>query len=604
MRFHAVVLPLIAAAARDSQAVSPVAKVVELLQAMEGKLKAEGEAEADLYEKFVQYSLKEQSDTRATIKESTQTVNDCEAYISDQKAFREKLSAETADVIAEIASLEKELTDATDVRKAERSKFEKEDKERAIALRQLGLAIDTLEKQPKTFLQQNMLDKLKESALVTERSTEVSLLLARAGSKDQILEMLRNLEDSTSKDRDDGMTSEQEAQQAFEKLEQSLKTQLESANELKADKEREISASEEQSAQKQQEMDTSNKVLSEAKKYKSDLLVEFKSKTAEHKEAMALRSDELTAIQEAVAILTSARAMAVFNSDLQVAVPVVSKVSLPDPAGPAVSLVQVEASFGVAGPFSKVKTMVQDMIGKLEKEAAEAADHHNFCTEEMAKTKKSLEKKGSEVTKLSGRLEARQASIAEMTSRKAEITEELSNLKTALSEATLLRQEEKANSAKMTSEYGDAVKIIESAMNVLNEVFAEKATAGNTIIGILEVAQSDFSKLLAEATAQEAAAAADYKKMSSEAKVREAALGTEMKGVTRMTLETQSDEQHLTRELDSVSKEVEAVQSYLEQLKPQCTTKTPSHEERAARREKEIDGLQNALGALSGEAIA
>jgi len=601
MRFPAVVLPLLAAATNDS--VSPVAKVVELLQAMEGKLKAEGEAEADLYEKFVQFSLAEQSDTRATIKESKQTVSDCEAFISDQKAFQEKLSAETADVIAEIASLEKELTDATDVRKAERAKFEKEDKDRAIALRQLGLAIDTLEKQPKSFLQQNMLDKLKESALVTERNTEVSLLLARAGSKDEILELLRNLEDSTSKDRDDGMEAEQKAQQAFEKLEQGLKTQLESSNELKADKEREISASEEASAAKKSEMNTAVKVLGESKKYLSDLKAEFSSKTAEHKEAMALRSDELTAIQEAVAILTSARAMAVFNSDLQVSSTTVSKYALPDPT-PPVSLVQVEAYTGFGGPFDKVKTMVQDMITKLEKEAAEAADHHNFCTDEMGKTKKSLEKKGAEVNKLSGRLEARQASIAEMTQRKSEITEELSNLKQAVSDATLLRQEEKANSVKMISEYGDAVKIIDSAMNVLKEVFAEKATQGNTIIGILEVAQSDFSKLLAEAKAQEAAAAADYKKMSSEAKVREAALGTEMEGVTRMTLETQSDEQHLTRELDSVQKEVEAVESYWEQLKPQCEVKVPSHEERAARREKEIDGLQNALGALSGDTIA
>merc|ERR1719487_49462 len=327
MRFHAVVLPLIAAT-RD--AVSPVAKVVELLQAMEIKLKAEGETEAALYEKFLNWSMKEMSDTKATIKESKQTVSDCEAYISDQKAFREKLSAEMSDVIAEIASLEKELTDATDVRKSERAKFEKEDKERAIALRQLGLAIDTLEKQPKSFLQQNMLDKLKESALVTERNTEVSLLLARAGSKDEILELLRNLEDSTSKDRDDGMAAEQDAQRAFELLEQGLKTQLESSNELKADKQREISASEESAAQKKAEMDTAKKVLGESKKYKADLMVEFKSKTAEHKESMALRSDELTAIQEAVAILTSARAMSVFNSDIQLKLPVVSKASVPD----------------------------------------------------------------------------------------------------------------------------------------------------------------------------------------------------------------------------------------------------------------------------------
>merc|ERR1719353_2003499 len=159
--------------------------------------------------------------------------------------------------------------------------------------------------------------------------------------------------------------------------------------------------------------------------------------------------------------------MAVFNSDLQVLPAVASKVSLPD-AAPAVSLVQVQASVGFGGPFDKVKTMVQDMIGKLEKEAAEAADHHNFCTDEMGKTKKSLEKKGAEVNKLSGRLEARQASIAEMTTRKQEITEELGNLKSAVSEATLLRQEEKANSGKMIAEYGDAVKIIDSAMNVLN----------------------------------------------------------------------------------------------------------------------------------------
>merc|ERR1719271_1750210 len=116
--------------------------------------------------------MKEMSDTKATIKESKQTVSDCEAYISDQKAFREKLSSEMSDVIAEIASLEKELTDATDVRKAERAKFEEEDKARAIALRQLSLAIDTMEKQPKSFLQQNMLHKLKEPALVTERHTE------------------------------------------------------------------------------------------------------------------------------------------------------------------------------------------------------------------------------------------------------------------------------------------------------------------------------------------------------------------------------------------------------------------------------------------------
>ena len=68
---------------------------------------------------------------------------------------------------------------------------------------------------------------------------------------------------------------------------------------------------------------------------------------------MALRSDELTAIQEALTIMTSERAMAVFNTGL-LQMPVVTHVSLPDPTEPSVSLVQVQASTGFGGPFDKV----------------------------------------------------------------------------------------------------------------------------------------------------------------------------------------------------------------------------------------------------------
>merc|ERR550537_4766 len=339
--------------------------------------------------------------------------------------------------------------------------------------------------------------------------------------EDEVLDLMRNIEDETSDGRNAALEEEQKAQNAFEILEQSLKTELQSANELKADKQREVSSSEESSARKQQELNTAQKVLEEAEKHNADLKVEFSQKTAEQKESVDLRSDELTAIQEALAIMTSERAMAVFNSDLAVGPPTLSRVDLPDPVTrTALSLVQVAAE--EHGPFDKVKNMVQDMLTKLQKEGAEAADHHAFCQEEMGKTKKSLETKEKEVAKLSGRLEARQASIAEMTARHEEIMKEMSDMATAMADASKLRTEEEKQSSRAIAEYGDAVTILTSAMNVLKEVFAEKATAGNTIVGILEVAQSDFAKLLTEATAQEAAAAADYKKMSSEAKVREA----------------------------------------------------------------------------------
>lgn len=594
---HAAVL-----ATAGHESVSPVAKVVELLQAMEAKLSKEGEEETKLYEEFVQWTMREQSDTRATIREQKQTVEDAKAFLSDQEAFRDKLGSEIEDVIADISRVENELKNATEIRAKERSEFEKADKERAVALRQVGLAIEVMEKSGSSFLQQNVVQRLKESALVQARSTEVALLLSRAEGKDEVIDLLHNIQDETSSNRDAGLEEEQKAQNAFELTEESLKSELQSANDLKTSKDREVSASQESSARKQNELDTAQKVLGEVEKHLADLKVEFSQKTAEQKESVALRSDELTAIQEALTILTSERAMAVFGSELAIGAPKLAKLELPGPVKLPVSLVQVTAA--EHGPFDKVKGMVQDMLTKLQKEHAEAADHHAFCQEEMGKTQKSMKTKEKEVKKLSGRLEARQAAISEMTTRLEEIQKETADMATAIADATKLRTEEETQSARAISEYGDAVTILTSAMNVLKEVFAEKATAGNTIIGILEVAQSDFRKLLLEAQTQESAAAADFKKMKSEAKVRQAALKQEMESVTRMNLETQSDEQHLSRELDSVKSEVVAVQDYWEQLKPQCEVKTPSHEERAERRANEIDGLKNALGVLSGEEIA
>ena len=43
---------------------------------------------------------------------------------------------------------------------------------------------------------------------------------------------------------------------------------------------------------------------------------------------------------------------------------------------------------------------------------------------------------------------------------------------------------------------------------------------------------------------------------------------------------------------------------YLDKLKPQCETQVPTYEERKARREKEIDGLKEALAVLEGDALA
>merc|ERR550514_1809247 len=64
-------------------------------------------------------------------------------------------------------------------------------------------------------------------------------------------------------------------------------------------------------------------------------------------------------------------------------------------------------------PMEQVKGLLTDLIAKLEKEAKEAADLHEFCQAEKKKTKAAHEKKTAEIDKLSVRIEKATATKAE-----------------------------------------------------------------------------------------------------------------------------------------------------------------------------------------------
>merc|ERR1719313_213978 len=126
--------------------------------------------------------------------------------------------------------------------------------------------------------------------------------------------------------------------------------------------------------------------------------------------------------------------------------------------------------------------------------------------------------------------------------------------------------------------------------------------AGGSIISILEVCESDFSKSLASAEMKEASAADEYDKVTQENTITKATKDQdvkyktkEFKGLDKSIAEWTSDKDALTTELD-------AVLEYQTKLDDQCIAKVESYEERKAKREEEIDGLKEALKILETEA--
>merc|ERR1719482_2642182 len=92
-------------------------------------------------------------------------------------------------------------------------------------------------------------------------------------------------------------------------------------------------------------------------------------------------------------------------------------------------------------PMENVKTLLTDLIAKLEKEAKEAADLHEFCQAEKKKTTAAHGKKSMEIEKLETRIEKASATKSEQEQLIAANSEEIAGVEKQNAEATKLRNE-------------------------------------------------------------------------------------------------------------------------------------------------------------------
>merc|ERR1719420_2445963 len=131
-----------------------------------------------------------------------------------------------------------------------------------------------------------------------------------------------------------------------------------------------------------------------------------------------------------------------------------------------------------------------------------------------------------------------------------------------------------------------------------------KSDTGSSIISVLEVAESDFTRLFAETETAEDQAAAAYKKLSDENKISKATKEADAKAKESEVKSLTVQVSHHKEDHASTSAELDAVNAYLEKLRPQCESKAMSYEERKAAREAEISGLKEALEILEGKGVA
>merc|ERR1719476_977553 len=133
------------------------------------------------------------------------------------------------------------------------------------------------------------------------------------------------------------------------------------------------------------------------------------------------------------------------------------------------------------------------------------------------------------------------------------------------------------------------------------EIHASATGTGTSIIGILEVVESDFATNLAKEESEEADAAAEYAKTTQENKVTATLKNQDVKYKTQEFTGLDKSIAELTADRESTDAELSAVLEYYGKIKDRCIAKPETYEERQRRRAAEIKGLKEALNILESE---
>jgi predicted nucleic acid-binding Zn-ribbon protein len=260
-------------------------------------------------------------------------------------------------------------------------------------------------------------------------------------------------------------------------------------------------------------------------------------------------------------------------------------------------------------------------------EANAEATHKSFCDEELTKGAKSKEEKMMTMDDFQSRMDKASSNIATLKEQVRVLQSEIADIDAAQRESAKVRKEEKDNYLKASGDFKASAEAVAQAIQVLKNYYegafvqVKAATAtvtkakqpdfggarsdsGNSIVSVLETAEADFTKMLAEAETAESQAVASFRKLSQEDEVAKAAKLSSVKGRQSEVKSLTVAVGHYKDDHTTANKEFDAVMDYLDKLKPECETKVMSYEERKARREAEIEGLKESLAILDGESVA
>merc|ERR1719272_2740577 len=508
---------LLLVAGASAAEVTPVQKVLQLMNGMLEKGKDEKHGEQVQFAAYKQFCDDTTTEKTRAIAEANEMIEVLKADISKYTADAAQLAREIAGHEEDVAVWTGDSKAATKVREIEKADYDATHKDYSESVDALGRAIAVLKKQTAdrkqagSLVQGSSLKNLNlipqeakkaiDAFLSTEEDPAEGLAVAAPeanayeNQSGGIIEMLEKLLDKFIDERTTLEKEEMNSRQAFEMLMQDLNAQKDQASRDESEKSESKAGKLQAKADAEGDLGDTTSMMEADKKSLSDTTATCEEKASAFESRQQLRAEEIEAIEKAVEIISSGSVSGAADKHLPAMIQKASTLAQlrAEARSPAQTRVaqylseqakhlnsRVLSALAVrvdSDPFAKVKKMIKDLLGRLMEEANEEAEHKGWCDTELSTNEQTRKEKTEAVETLHAEIDELSASIAKLGEDLTDLSNAIADLDTGMAEATKLRQEEKAKNTETISDAGEAQTAVAQALTVLKEFYAKAAEA-------------------------------------------------------------------------------------------------------------------------------
>jgi len=490
----------------------PVTKVINLLKDMGETLKKEQEEDEEVYEKLACWCTTNEKEKTTAISDAESRITSLTASIEEGTASSARLNTEIKNLNSEVAKNQEALDKATALRQEELAEFNTEEKDVLQSIGALKSAVTVLGKHNEAFLQvsEDMLLNIavkvhaamrKHHQIVakalspSQRKTVTAFIQAPSDFFDAdptfkqsyapqsgaIFGILKQMKETFETNLASSQKEEMTSQAAYEDLKAAKESEIKAGSELRDQKTQELADTDAKVAQEKQDLEDTRNSLAADQKFLMNLKETCQNSDAEWEERQKVRQEEMKAVSEALAILSSDDAHDTFTSTFNFIQ--LDKRSAAKNAKKALE----NAAKKFSNPrlatlatrmrmdnFEGVTKDIDEMKEDLKKEKAADVKQKDFCNEAIAKNELAAEMKKRDIEQLDAKIAQLTEQIDQLTKDIAALEKEVAEMQVQLKRAGEDRELENNDFQKTVADQRATQELLNAALDKLKG-FYDKA---------------------------------------------------------------------------------------------------------------------------------